>query len=515
LLGYHTRSAFITECLRALALLLLGVGVCLGQTSTTPTHEVDPGQNTVSTIPLPDRPDLPDQIPTDTTSPLGSDAGEQVTAPSTQQSFFLAGIHASESAETNPSNSANSSSLYSVTRLTGNLSVLKFWRRAVTALDYSGGALIYDSSVEQLQEFNITHRLLWNRTQLTFTNSLATLPEGNFGFSGFGGAGIYNLVFAGTGAGISSDSGLAEFFGSASLAGIGVGSHITNVSLVEVQHSLTARSSATLAAGYGITDYYGDSKNLTNNNQLSGLADYSYLLSPRSLVGFFYGFRYFQYPETSEISVPLLLTRLSLTTHIVQLQYAHQLSHRLSFRVGAGPEFTALRSTAFLYLPPLPKTLLGGIINNQVNVSAISLLTYRLGHTETTLSYRRLVSNGSGFLPGANSNVFNFSASRPISRAWRASINAGYVQLHGIGESYSSQSYQASYAGVAFRRELARNLDLLASYQFNSTTYGGSLCSSLETCSPKRHIVLFGLSWNIRPVRVEPSNWSDWNKKDP
>jgi len=421
--------------------------------------------------------------------------------------FFLLGLFLSESFQTETATQGDSSQNFFSTRVSGNLDLLKFWHRSVTALDYVGGGIFYSlHDTEQLQTLNVSHSFLGQKRELTFADSLSNLPGGSFGAAPFGGAGLYSLVFAGTGAGIQPGSGLANLFGSTTLAGIAEGQQITNIAMAEFTQALTPRSVISVAGGYGITDYYGQSKNLINNSQLSTLARYSYLLSPRSQIGVIYGYRSFQFPEVTEGQV---------TTDLVQLVYQRQFSHRMTFSFGAGPEFTALRRQYRLTIPPEgplcpsvnPCVISFTATTHQINASAFALLAYRLRTTSFTISYDRLVTSGSGLVAGANSDIVVFSVGGPISAVWQANVNAGYVRNSSIAETspgIPAESYQNGYAGIAVRRGLGQHFSFLASYQFNALGYTSS-CAQLNICGgiTRQNTGLIGLYWNFRPVRLD------------
>jgi hypothetical protein len=409
------------------------------------------------------------------------------------------GLFVSQSVEQQSTASLADSSQFSfATRVSGSVDLLKFWHRSITTLDYVGGGIFYGvNSIQSIQQLNLSHRFLGRRRQLTLAGSLSSYPTGNFGFSSFGGAGLYDLVFAGTGAGMQAGPGLADFLGANSLAGVGQASHLNSVVLGEFTQILTARSLLTVAGGYGITHYFGESDNLINNSQFSALARYSYQLSSRSEVGAIYGYRAFQFPLASDGQVQ---------TQLVQGMYQRQLSRRMSFAAGAGPEFTRLRRRYELQDGPIQVKFYA--TTNQINVSAFALLNYRLRRSGLTLSYNRLVTSGSGLAAGANTDVVRFFAGLPISHLWQSSFNAGYVRQSFIGQNAfgtTQPPYQNGYVGVGVRRAFGRHLNFVASYQLNTSSSNG-FCVQLNGCgnTVRRQSFLVGLSMGLRPIRLEP-----------
>src|ERR1700734_2364924 len=112
------------------------------------------------------------------------------------ESFFLPGLHFSESADSNVANTVGGSSISPVTRGLGSLTLQKLWKNYDVAMDYIGGAAYYAHSgvgLEQLQQFDIDNRINWKRGQFAVRDSFSYLPEGTFGFSAYGGGGAYKI----------------------------------------------------------------------------------------------------------------------------------------------------------------------------------------------------------------------------------------------------------------------------------------------------------------------------------
>jgi hypothetical protein len=433
------------------------------------------------------------QTQEDSRAPLADDSS--VEAPSPTRSFFVGSAYVNESAESNATpDQTGGAQFYSVTRATGSANLVKFWRRAMTAIDYTGGGIFYQSYAQPIQELSLAQRFLWRRGQLTLRDNLGDLPGGSFGAPAFGGAGLYNLIFANSGA-IPVAAGTPTFFGSSGFGGTGIGSNLTNVALVEASQELTGRSTLTIGGAYGLTAYFGDTKNLIDNREIAALADYSYQLSSRSQIGVFYGYRDFQFPHRG-------LGSGDVINNIAQLVFVHRLSGRMTFLAGAGPEFTTLRNRF---------ELLDGIIkltatSKQINVSARGSLVYRLPRTTLALSYDRLVTSGSGFFAGANSDIVQFSMSRHIWRSWNTSLDAGYVQLSSIGSSAlgaPGKSFAYGYIGANIDKKFGRHFGASASYQFNDQNFADPLCVAAKQCTTQRNVFLIGVHWNTRPIPLE------------
>jgi len=428
------------------------------------------------------QPDLgPDSAPqaADTSPASSLDQAPGEPAPSPSRSRLLAGIHASEGAESDPDwISGDSSQRSSVTNLLGTLNLLKVRRRSETAIDYAGGDTLYSSYSglklynQQSQKLNADQSFLWPRGQLAIKDSFYYIGKGDFVASSFGGAG----------AEVPSETGVSNFFG-ASQSGVVQEPYITNAAEATISQALTPRSSAYLAGAYSITNYLDNTESLFNSRQISGQVGYNYQLNRMADIGLVYGYQKFEFPRSGAGNA---------VTNSVQFVYQRRLSGRMDLTLGAGPEVI---------------TLSGGTSGNTRQITGTAQASLRYGWQKSTLnlSYNRLVTAGSGFFAGGITDLAVFSIDRNISRTWRTALNASFTKSNGVGLAAAGtpgNSYQYWFAGAAVHRRLGRSLSVFASYQFNDQSLGGCVAMS---CTPAVHpqVFLIGMDWYIRPIRLE------------
>ncbi len=424
----------------------------------------------------------------------GSDQSSTELPTSISRSYLLTGIHMNERADSRPGGIfGNSSQFSSVTDVLGSLSLLKVRRRSQTAIDYVGGATVYSNYVntglhnEQTVQLSADHSILWRRGRLSFSDSFRDLRSGDFGSSSFGGASAYNLRFTGAGASISEDTIASDFSGASQLGQLGEQSSLTNVSTVHLTQALTPHASASLATDYSFTDYLGRSGPLVGSRQVSAQAGYNYHFNRRDEIGVVYGYRTFQFPQ-----------RGGIVTNSVQVVYQRRVSGRMVLTLGAGPEFATVSSDTSGNL-------------QQINATVQASLHYRLERSRLALSYRRLVSTGSGFFDGGNTNVVRFSLGRDLFRYWRCSFDLGYARVSNIAPASPSSpgtfgnSYQHGFAGAAVQRRLGRDFSISASYQFTGENFDSYSCGAGTVCDGVRgrHVASIGFDWNLRPRRLE------------
>jgi len=440
------------------------------------------------------------------------------------ESFLLPGLHFSESVESNVGNTTGGSSVTPVTRALGSLTLQKLWKNYDVAMDYIGGVVYYDQSgvgLQQLQQFDIDNRINWKRGQLAIRDSFSYLPEGTFGFGAYGGGGAYSSGVGSMGSGLLGGSAFggqsSAFIGGNGLnISLGVVPRITNFALADVVEELTPKSSVTFAAGYGLLHFYG---NLVDQNSLvgplqenvsfigsseyTGQVAYDRILNPKDQIAVSYGYQAFDFSTEGT----------AFHSNVVQLMYGHRISGRMDFTISAGPQFTRINQQE-CDIPTIPAsscTGLGGTVStagvSRTGVAGRVSLRYKFPKTAVSLSYQRFDTNGSGVFAGAQSDVVQVDAKRPLSRVWDLFADGGYSrnsQLQAPGSVVNAGVFSYTYAGAGLHRQFGRNLRGFVSYQFNDVIFNngcpvGTVCNGMS----QNHVGSIGLDWTPRPIRLD------------
>ncbi len=409
-----------------------------------------------------------------------------------KRNYLIAGINLGESAEIIPASAPNPFEAYSVTRLYGVLDLRKKVRRFETSISYKGGAYFFRDSgtpwtIKSVQQLTVSETISWPRTKLNLQDSPNYFPGGSFGSSAFGGAGSYTL-------GLGGSSGANDFFGFNNFSGINGVEHFSNVALAQLTHQLTGRSSITFAGADAITTYFGGGS--IDSQQISGLAGYSYTVTPRTGISAFYGYQYFSFPGSG-----------TTDANTVQVNYEHSLSVRTTISLGAGPQFITAHTPEVVTLGPVQIPVV--VTSHQTGFSADASLGYGLRNGALGLNYEHLLTSGSGVFAGANSDIFSASVTRGIWRAWSTNFSGGFVRLSNeVGNQVSGllgNSYEYWFAGFAVQHSLARRLNFVASYQFSHNTVT-SACSASSGCGSDVHLALISINWRSFPIRLDRGN---------
>lgn len=418
------------------------------------------------------------------------------------ESFLLAGLHFSESADSNEGNELGGSTFGFITRALGGVTLQRLWKRYDLAVDYVGGIADYTREglgLQQLQQLDVDNRIHWKRGQLGIRDSFSYLPEGSFGGgsygagAGFGGAGLV---------GASAFGGQNNTFFQGTQISLGVTPRLTNLGLVDVVEELTPKSAVTMAASYGLAHFLsdipiaeGDNISFIGSREYTLMAAYDRILNPKDQVALSYGYQSFDFVDVST----------EFHANVIQAMYGHRVSGRMDFLISAGPQFTHVSATETLFGLPFP------VSADHIGLAGRMLLRYRLPKTSLSLTLQRFETDGSGIFAGSESTTGHLEATRPFGRNWDGFAFLGYAKnsrLQYAASVVNAGSFSNGYAGVGVHRQMGRSLRVYATYQFSELGFdtscpiagtSGSGCSHISN----RQIGTVGVDWTMRPIRLD------------
>ena len=437
-------------------------------------------------------------------------------------SYLQPGASFSESAATNGADVLGSGSLASITRALGSVTLQRLWSHYDLALDYIGGVGYYNLPGEgfvALQQMDIDQKITWKRGELSLRDSFSYLPGGNFGGS-YGSMGSQAIASLG-------NSAFGGFWGGSSLGSLELASRVLNVSEADITENLSPKSTITAAGGYAFTHFYGTDtagNSFIGGSQVSVQVGYNHILTSHTQMALMYGYQGFDFSIVGS----------AFHTHIIEGMYGHRISGRMDLLLGAGPQLTFISTQSATcsetIVAPYYCQLFGGTLipttikDTKPGVAAQARLRYKFPKTMLDLEFQRFETSGSGFFAGAQSNIVNLSANRPLSRVWDSFVDIGFStnsrlqklsqqQLTQCGNPQTTQaacpannasSYDYAFIGGGLRRALGRNFRAYFSYQFNELLFDQSYCGT-GACNriSNSNIVTFGLDWTPRPIRID------------
>ena len=242
---------------------------------------------------------------------------------------------------------------------------------------------------------------------------------------------------------------------------------VDNVAMGEVEHDL---SYATTLSASGSSELlrYPDANGL-DTNALNAIATFTRRLDARNDLFGRYMFSEYSYPDFS----------VTIQTNAGYLGYKHQWSRTLTTDVSAGPQW--IEGTENATVP------------NSTNVSVNAAINYLQRFTSASLSYRRGVTGGAGYLLGAEVDTVNGDFSREFGRNLTMGLTAGYNRTSGLNNNGVTI---AKYGGAQATWRLGRKMIVFANYTGTDQTSSSTLPTN--ALGQLLQVISFGVGYSPR-----------------
>jgi len=182
----------------------------------------------------------------------------------------------------------------------------------------------------------------------------------------------------------------------------------------------------------------------------------------------------------------------SMDAHFIAFSYGRRVTGRLALQLFGGPEFLTIT--------------IPGQSDIRSMASGGASATYRWLKTETSITYWRGLTAGSGVLTGAQTDVVSARLSRQLTRAWSGAL-AGSLHANSAvprpnsGTATQTYDYWTGAADLTRRLGHFARLSLFYSYQTqNSNQAFSSGDGSGQSFS--RHIFGAAFNFDYRPLGI-------------
>jgi hypothetical protein len=123
-------------------------------------------------------------------------------------------------------------------------------------------------------------------------------------------------------------------------------------------------------------------------------------------------------------------------------------------------------------------------------------------------SYEKFTSQGSTFFAGADTQVAQFSVTRPLGRTYELFVEAAVShnkRLQAVGiPGVGANSYNEGSAGLILRKHLGRAFDAIAAYRFAEVEFNVPVSLGGTTGRiNQRQIGTVALEWHPKAIRIE------------
>jgi hypothetical protein len=396
-------------------------------------------------------------------------------------SFLLPSFTVVGQAQSDPSGQSGGDSVSESVTLTGRLALSRVTSVSSLTLDYLAGASFSSgtgqgtSGIQSLDFSDTFHRGRWS---LLAGDEFMYLSQSPFGFGGLGGLGGYGVPLgnggtgAGTGSGLDGQSPNQTIFTN--------GNRISDAVLGQADYSLTHRSSLTFGVNYGFLKYIGTE--LNNNSTLAADVGYNYLLSRKDTMSISFNYGRFMFGNSSP----------SFESEGLQFGYGRRITNRVSFQIGAGPQFQ-------MFTLPLkgPTTIVSWALSTSAN--------YTRGSFNASASYSHGLSGGSGVLNGAESDAVSGSVSKAFNRDWNGSGGFGFSKNKALEQTNANPiSPTTWFFSARANRRFFSNGSLFISYGLSKQSSLAGVCtlSACQIASTTQYGSV-GYTWSLHQIVLE------------
>jgi len=414
------------------------------------------------------------------TTPVTGLQAPTIGNPGFRHSYWVPGFQYGGTFQDLPNGGSQSGNWYSNNYLGANFSLLQQWGRFQLTLNSSVGGFVTDQPREKdgwYQQLALSQNFSWRRWQMQFLDQFAYLPETQFGF--------------GAGTGLSSPGILGPL--GPSVPGISgsvvpnqsnfasIGPQYSNSFVTQITYQTSRRGSLTVGGADGLLRFT-QSGNVDSDTYI-GNVGYNYQLTKFDFIGLFYRLAAYHYDGNPQ----------AFADHVLNFVYGRKITRRLAFQITGGPDLTN-------YRVPLANQ------KQTVSGSGGVHLTCAFQNGSISVNYFHGVSGGSGILIGSDTDNYNLTAARRLTRVWSVQTNFGYAKnqplISGVGAQGSA--YKSFFAGGGFSRPIGKELNISFAYQAqiqqqNATVCTGAACNTSYT----QNSATFNLQWHSRPFVLE------------
>ena len=218
------------------------------------------------------------------------------------------------------------------------------------------------------------------------------------------------------------------------------GNRIANSLSGSAERQLNRNTSISGSGSWAVLHFLDDSgaNSGLDNSQVSGIVALNRRLDARSSISLNAVYSTISY-SGSAISEP------DIETRGINLTYQRVLSRTLSVNVSAGPQWTSSSDSTF--------------IPSRLGVAVTAGLSYARGFTTASVGYSHGVNNGSGVLPGAESDGVFGTWGHTYGRKWVVAATGAYTHTSGLTQLATGSSivptneiYNTVFGGVQLTR---------------------------------------------------------------
>jgi hypothetical protein len=406
-------------------------------------------------------------------------------------SYILPAFEWTGYGNTNPTGFAPHAGLSTQSTYTGSLTLQRIQKHSQLNLSYAGGAFFYSQPLQGVtlpntrpfgtfHQLGLTEQVSTRRWKWLIGDQGSYLPETPSGFAGFGGL----MSFGGGmgGAALANAPALGSSFNPDQSILTGQSRRLSNSVMTQLEYDASGRSSFTATASFGALQFL--EPGFIDSRFWTFMAGYNHRLSQHDEVAVSYVDSYYRFSGPNS----------GFLNRGLSILYGHQITGRLSLQISVAPTVNQVAQP------------LGGVSTKSF-FGTFDSLQYRTPKWDTTLSFERNTSGGSGVLPGAEVDSLQGNIGRQLSRKIRGSIQFS----HSYDQSLAQEStlarrseYEVYQAGFSLTREFGRHISAYLNYNFQRQTSNDPVCVGTScTNTFLRQVGGVGINWHAQPIKID------------
>jgi hypothetical protein len=427
------------------------------------------------------------QQPSDATAQQGDDqpvtgiAPIRLETPRLANKYMTVSLQASQVVDNSYAFNSAETDWQPETVLSGKVDLHRSGRNEGTDILYYGGATIFNTNSEYTSSFHhlaVEQRFNSRHWRFLLGNNFAFYPESPFGNTAFG-------LPAGQGPGfMEALNVLASLYPGLPTSELMLtdrGPRYSDTALGQIEYLLTPRTSFTVNGAYGVLRFLDST--IQNSDMASVSAGVSHQLTKLDQIGVNY----------TEGRMMFGITSQKLVTRAVTLSYLHHVNSRMLIEFIGGPQTNQYHDS---------------FMNSSRDLfwNGGARMQYRFQRSEVSLQYSRLVTGGSGILPGAATQVAFADLTTQVTRKMALSLGGGYSRNTALSNAFvagdMSGAFNSVLAAASVSRTVGRSLDYFLRYSLQQQVAPG--CSQ-PVCGvhTRQHTFEIGFNFHMRPMRLQ------------
>jgi hypothetical protein len=257
---------------------------------------------------------------------------------------------------------------------------------------------------------------------------------------------------------------------------------LDNFTTIAIGHRLNYATTLNIGGSWGQMRFID--KNGQNSDTMMADAGITRRLNARNSISGQYSFSRFNFGGANSTSQANAAQISYSQGNSAQVSFSRQWNWKFSTSASAGPQWVSSSNSA-----QEPSS-------TRISASVSASESFRFG--SASLNYSHGSSGGSGYMPGAESDVVSGGFSRRFGKSLTAGLTGSYMRTAGLNNSGATNG---RFGGVEATRPLGRYLSIFANY--TAIDQSSSLLNAPNVLNHLSQVCGFGIGYSPREMRLK------------